>query len=44
MERRLATVLATDAIGCSRLMEQDEAGTPAASKERRTGILQPLVR
>jgi len=41
--RRLAAILAADVAGYSRLMEQDEAGTLAALKERRTGILAPLV-
>ncbi len=41
--RRLAAILAADVVGYSRLMEQDEAGTLAALKERRKGILQPLV-
>jgi TolB-like protein/class 3 adenylate cyclase/Tfp pilus assembly protein PilF len=43
MERRLAAILAADVVGYSRLMEQDEAGTLAALKERRANILQPLV-
>src|SRR5882724_3978526 len=43
MERRLAAILAADVVGYSRLMEQNEAGTLAALKERRKGILQPLV-
>src|SRR5215471_9428163 len=42
-QRRLAAVLAADVVGYSRLMEQDEVGTLAALKERRKGILQPLV-
>jgi len=41
--RRLAAIMAADVVGYSRLMEQDEAGTLAALKERRKGILQPLV-
>ena len=41
--RRLAAILAADVVGYSRLMEQDEAGTLAALKERRKRILQPLV-
>jgi len=41
--RRLAAILAADVVGYGRLMEQDEAGTLAALKERRTGILKPLV-
>ena len=42
-QRRLAAILAADVAGYSRLMEQDEAGTLAALKQRRKGILQPLV-
>ena len=42
-QRRLAAILAADVVGYSRLMEADEAGTLAALKERRKGILQPLV-
>ena len=41
--RRLAAILAADVVGYSRLMEQDEAGTLAALKERRKDILDPLV-
>jgi TolB-like protein len=41
--RRLAAILAADVAGYSRLMEQDEAGTLAALKERRAGIFAPLV-
>ena len=42
-QRRLAAILAADVAGYSRLMEEDEAGTLAALKERRKGILEPLV-
>lgn len=42
-ERRLAAILAADVVGYSRLMEQDEAATLAALKQRRKGILAPLV-
>src|SRR5262247_4758687 len=42
-QRRLAAILAADVVGYSRLMEQDEGGTLAALKERRKGILKPLV-
>jgi TolB-like protein/tetratricopeptide (TPR) repeat protein len=42
-QRRLAAILAADVVGYSRLMEQDEVGTLTALKERRKGILQPLV-
>ena len=43
VQRRLAAILAADVVGYSRLMEQDEAGTLAALKERRKDILEPLV-
>jgi class 3 adenylate cyclase len=43
VQRRLAAILATDVVGYSRLMEQDEAGTLAALRERRKSILQPLL-
>ena len=43
VQRRLAAILAADVVGYSRLMEQDEAGTLAALKERRRAILNPLV-
>jgi len=43
MERRLAAILAADVVGYSRLVEQDEAGTLTALKERRRAILNPLV-
>jgi class 3 adenylate cyclase len=43
VERRLAAILAADAVGYSRMMQADEAGTLAALKSRRTEILQPLV-
>jgi TolB-like protein/Tfp pilus assembly protein PilF len=42
-QRRLAAILAADVVGYSRLMEQDEAGTLAALRQRRREILQPLV-
>jgi TolB-like protein/class 3 adenylate cyclase len=42
-QRRLAAILAADVVGYSRLIEQNEAGTLAALKERRTTILVPLV-
>jgi TolB-like protein/Tfp pilus assembly protein PilF len=41
--RRLAAVMATDVVGYSRLMQQDEAGTLAALKQRRKSVLEPLV-
>lgn len=42
-QRRLAAILAADVVGYSRLMEQDEARTLAALKQRRRDILKPLV-
>ncbi len=42
--RRLAAILVADVVGYSRLMEADESGTLAALKERRKGILEPVVR
>jgi len=42
-QRRLAAILAADVVGYCRLMEQDEAGTLALLKERRSRILVPLV-
>jgi len=44
IQRRLAAIAVADVVGYSRLMEIDEAGTLSALKERRTGILQPVVR
>jgi class 3 adenylate cyclase len=43
MERRLAAILVADAVGYSRLIEVDEAGTLATLKAHVTGVLQPLV-
>jgi class 3 adenylate cyclase len=43
MERRLAAILVADVVGYSRLMEQDEAGTLVALRDRRKSILAPLV-
>ena len=43
MNRRLAAILAADVAGYSRLIERDEAGTLAALRERRKGILDPTV-
>lgn len=43
MTRRLAAILAADVAGYSRLIEQDEAGTLAALRERRKNVLDPTV-
>jgi adenylate cyclase len=42
-QRRLATILAADVVGFSRLMEADEAETLSALKTRRKEVLSPLV-
>src|SRR6476660_3437970 len=42
VQRRLAAILAADVVGYSSLMEQDEAGTLAALKERRKQVLTPV--
>ncbi|MBL9048342.1 MAG: adenylate/guanylate cyclase domain-containing protein, partial [Tabrizicola sp.] len=42
--RRLAAIMVADVVGYSRMMEQDEAGTLAALKERRKAILEPVVK
>ncbi|CAN5220835.1 adenylate/guanylate cyclase domain-containing protein [soil metagenome] len=43
-QRRLAAIAVADVVGYSRLMEADETGTLAALKQRRTAILEPVVR
>jgi class 3 adenylate cyclase len=43
MERKLAAILASDVVGYSRLMEQDESETLSMLKARRMEILEPLV-
>lgn len=40
---RLALILAADAVGYSRPMERDEAGTLAALEAQRRDVLGPLV-
>ncbi len=42
-QHRLAAIMVADVVGYSRLIEEDEAGTLAALKDRRRGILTPLV-
>jgi len=42
--RRLAAIMVADVVGYSRMMEQDEAGTLVALKERRKGVLEPVVK
>lgn len=41
MQRKLTTILATDVVGYSRLMGEDEAGTLDASKSHRKELLDP---
>ena len=43
VQRRLAAILAADAVGYSRLMEQDEAGTVARLKSLRAEIFDPTT-
>ncbi|CAN5220586.1 adenylate/guanylate cyclase domain-containing protein [soil metagenome] len=42
--RRLAAIAVADVVGYSRLMEADETGTFAALRQRKTAILEPVVR
>ena len=41
VERRLTTILATDVVGYSRLMGEDEAGTLATLKAHRRELIEP---
>jgi adenylate cyclase len=41
--RRLAAILAADAVGYSRMMSRDEAGTLALLKRYREGFFDPLI-
>ena len=41
VERRLTTILAADVVGYSRLMADDEAGTPAQLKAHRKERVEP---
>ncbi len=43
MERRLAAILAADAVGYSRLMGRDEEGTLAALTALRSGVVDPTI-
>lgn len=43
MERRLAAILAADAVGYSRLMELDEAGTLSALKAHMGVLIRPAI-
>lgn len=41
--RRLAAILVADVAGYSRMVQADEAGTLAALRDRRTGIVEPVL-
>jgi TolB-like protein/class 3 adenylate cyclase/Tfp pilus assembly protein PilF len=43
MERKLATILAMDVVGYTRLMEMDEEGTLARLKDARAAIVSPAI-
>ena len=43
MERRLAAIMATDVVGYSRLMGEDEAGTLARLKAHREELIDPKI-
>lgn len=43
MERRLSAILASDAVGYSRLMEQDEAGTFERFRAHRQELFEPEI-
>ena len=43
LERRMLAIMATDVVGFSRQMEQDEVGTLARVTAARVEILQPLL-
>ena len=43
MERRLATILAADVVGYSRLMGENEAGTLERLKFLRNELVQPRI-
>lgn len=42
--RRLAAILAADVVGYSRLVGEDEAGTLALLRARRTTLVEPLIK
>src|SRR5579872_1899831 len=43
VQRRLAAILAADVVGYSRLMAADEAGTLAALRALRQGLIEPEI-
>jgi adenylate cyclase len=42
-QRRLAAIFAADAVGYSRMMGKDEAGTLAALKSAKTELIDPKI-
>ena len=42
-QRRLAAIVSADVAGYSRMMGEDEAGTLAALKVHREGLIDPMV-
>ena len=43
MERRLTTILASDVVGYTGLMSEDESGTLAALKAHREEVVEPKI-
>ena len=43
MERRLAAILAADAVGYSRMMREDEPGALALLQKHRAEVLDPAI-
>lgn len=43
IQRRLAAIVAADVVGYSRMMGADEAGTLAALRDCRSGLIDPLI-
>jgi adenylate cyclase len=43
VERRLASILAADVVGYSKMMGQDEAGTITAVRKLRVEVIEPII-
>ncbi len=43
VERRLAAIMVADVVGYARLLEQDEAATLSALRDRRKSVLEPVI-
>ncbi len=43
MERRLAAIMAADAVGYSRMMREDEAGALALLHKHRSEVIDPGI-